>query len=220
MHLGAMHAQNCRPAQHTPWLCGRLSALVGKGKCEAGSWWGQPCLHHAAHDWYSGQALVTAERLLGAVWEEGKAQKPVAMMEAAIQRRPLGSCACTQASCINSQMSHTQMSQAHLLGVTLCDMPAVWEEGKAQKLVAMMEAAIQRRFPAGVKLHVHSSDRFGCLAELTQTLQDSSLSITRAKVSLVDHANYGFTWQLLSRSLAAQPWTACVPLMRLRQPAS
>ena len=53
---------------------------------------------------------------------------------------------------------------------------AAWEELKAQKLVAMMEAAIQRRFPAGVKLHVHSSDRFGCLAELTQTLHDSQLS--------------------------------------------
>ena len=68
----------------------------------------------------------------------------------------------------------------------LCLCNAVWEEGKAQKLVAMMEAAIQRRFPAGVKLHVHSSDRFGCLAELTQTLHDSQLSITRAKVRLAD----------------------------------
>ena len=46
----------------------------------------------------------------------------------------------------------------------------------------MMEAAIQRRFPAGVKVHVQSSDRFGCLAELTHTLHDNQLSITRAKV--------------------------------------
>ena len=50
---------------------------------------------------------------------------------------------------------------------------AAWEELKAQKLVAMMEAAIQRRFPAGVKLHVHSSDRFGCLAELNTASQSA-----------------------------------------------
>ena len=46
----------------------------------------------------------------------------------------------------------------------------VWEELKAQKLVAMMEAAIQRRFPAGVRLHVHSSDRFGCCCQAIDSL--------------------------------------------------
>ena len=63
-------------------------------------------------------------------------------------------------------------------------MSAAWDEGRAAKLVAMMEAAIQRRFPKGLKVHVHSVDRFGCLAELTRVLHDAELSVTRAKVHL------------------------------------
>lgn len=46
----------------------------------------------------------------------------------------------------------------------------------------MMEAAIQRRFPKGLKVHVCSVDRFGCLAELTRVLHAADLSVTRAKV--------------------------------------
>ena len=68
---------------------------------------------------------------------------------------------------VNSSPCHTMLS---------CGVIAAWEELKAQKLVAMMEAAIQRRFPAGVKLHVHASDCFSCLPELT--LHHSQLSTT------------------------------------------
>ena len=59
---------------------------------------------------------------------------------------------------------------------------ALFNASKAAKLQAMLESSIQRRFPRGLKVHVHSVDRFGCLAQLTRTLKDAGLSITRAKV--------------------------------------
>jgi hypothetical protein len=34
---------------------------------------------------------------------------------------------------------------------------------------------VQRRFPKGLKVHVHSLDRFGCLAALTSVLQQASI---------------------------------------------
>lgn len=55
----------------------------------------------------------------------------------------------------------------------------------AAKLRAMLEASVQRRFPKGLKVHVHSVDRFGCLAGLTKVLQQADLSITRAKVPIL-----------------------------------
>ena len=50
------------------------------------------------------------------------------------------------------------------------------------KLAAMIKAAIQRRFPKGLKVHVRSIDRFGCLSSLTRVLKDANLCVTRAKV--------------------------------------
>ncbi len=64
----------------------------------------------------------------------------------------------------------------------VCDCPAELDQAKAAKLVAMLEASIQRRFPKGLKVHVHSVDRFGCLAALTRELKMAELTITRAKV--------------------------------------
>ena len=60
---------------------------------------------------------------------------------------------------------------------------ALFNAAKAAKLQAMLESSIQRRFPRGLKVHVHSVDRFGCLAQLTRTLKDAGLYITRAKVA-------------------------------------
>ncbi|KAK9860410.1 hypothetical protein WJX84_010817 [Apatococcus fuscideae] len=57
-----------------------------------------------------------------------------------------------------------------------------WNAARAVKLAAMMESAIQRRFPKGLKVHVHSADRFGCLSSLARVLKDANLSVTRAKV--------------------------------------
>jgi glycine cleavage system regulatory protein len=51
----------------------------------------------------------------------------------------------------------------------------------AALLQAMLVSSIQRRFPKGIKVHVRSMDRFGCLASLARQLQISGLSITRAK---------------------------------------
>lgn len=59
-----------------------------------------------------------------------------------------------------------------------------WDPMRAEKLAAMLEASIQRRFPKGLKVHVKSLDRFGCLAALTGVLRDAGLTITRAKVLL------------------------------------
>ncbi|CAL5228986.1 g12223 [Coccomyxa viridis] len=57
-----------------------------------------------------------------------------------------------------------------------------WDARRAEKLAAMLEASIQRRFPRGLKVHVQSVDSFGCLAALTAVLRDAGLTITRAKV--------------------------------------
>lgn len=53
---------------------------------------------------------------------------------------------------------------------------------RAAKLKGMLESSIQRRFPKGLKVHVHSVDRFGCLAAVTTVLKHGGLTVTRAKV--------------------------------------
>lgn len=45
----------------------------------------------------------------------------------------------------------------------------------------LLEAAIQRRFPKGLKVHVQSLDH-NCFATLTTAFKDAGLWITRAKV--------------------------------------
>jgi UTP:GlnB (protein PII) uridylyltransferase len=57
-----------------------------------------------------------------------------------------------------------------------------FSEHDAALLRAMLESSIQRRFPKGIKVHVRSADRFGCLAALARQLQLAGLSVTRAKV--------------------------------------
>lgn len=49
-----------------------------------------------------------------------------------------------------------------------------------------LEAAIMRRFPDGLKVHVHPFDNPGCLAGLLQELKSENLCVTRAKVSQDD----------------------------------
>lgn len=59
---------------------------------------------------------------------------------------------------------------------------AEWDEARASKLRGMLEASIQRRFPKGLKVHIRSVEKNGCLTELAQRLRTANLSITRAKV--------------------------------------
>lgn len=75
------------------------------------------------------------------------------------------------------------------------------DEVKAAKLAAMMESSIQRRFPRGLKVHVHSVDKFGCLAALTKVLKQGGLAVTRAKVKTyaVDHSS-GHTFYVMDAS--------------------
>lgn len=49
-----------------------------------------------------------------------------------------------------------------------------WCEHKAEFLKAMLEDSVQRRFPNGVKLRVHSLDRYGCLSGLAGVLKKVS----------------------------------------------
>eukprot|EP01024_Parvocaulis_polyphysoides_P052687 TRINITY_DN5214_c4_g1_i1.p1 TRINITY_DN5214_c4_g1~~TRINITY_DN5214_c4_g1_i1.p1 ORF type:complete len:335 (-),score=60.07 TRINITY_DN5214_c4_g1_i1:146-1057(-) len=69
-------------------------------------------------------------------------------------------------------------------------------EEKAAELKWMLQMSIMRRHPKGMKIHVHSTERFGCLADLTKVLADSNLCITRAKAkslsgrSACDHTLY------------------------------
>eukprot|EP00884_Botryococcus_braunii_P007924 jgi/Botrbrau1/17132/Bobra.0157s0030.2 len=64
-----------------------------------------------------------------------------------------------------------------------------WDQVMAEKLADMLEASITRRFPKGLKVHVHSIDRFGCLASFTSMLKDAGLAITRAKVRSLCHTS-------------------------------
>ena len=57
-----------------------------------------------------------------------------------------------------------------------------FDAARAAKLAALLESSIQRRFPKGLKVHVYSVDRFGCLAALTSVLKIANLTITRANV--------------------------------------
>jgi hypothetical protein len=56
-----------------------------------------------------------------------------------------------------------------------------WDAIKATKLRVMLEAAIQRRFPKGLKIHVQQTSQH-CLRDLTVAWKTSGLWITRAKV--------------------------------------
>mmetsp|Transcript_9155 Transcript_9155/g.22068 ORF Transcript_9155/g.22068 Transcript_9155/m.22068 type:complete len:496 (-) Transcript_9155:335-1822(-) len=57
-----------------------------------------------------------------------------------------------------------------------------WDAARAQQLRAMLELAVQRRFPQGLKLHIHSVDKFGLLASLSRVLFENQLSVRRAVV--------------------------------------
>lgn len=52
----------------------------------------------------------------------------------------------------------------------------------AALLKAMLQGSIERRFPKGLKVHVRSLDRYGCLAGLARQLLNAGLTVTRAKV--------------------------------------
>ncbi|KIY96854.1 hypothetical protein MNEG_11109 [Monoraphidium neglectum] len=56
-----------------------------------------------------------------------------------------------------------------------------WDAVKATKLRVMLESAIQRRFPKGLKVHVAQTHQH-CLADLTRAWKEAGLWITRAKV--------------------------------------
>lgn len=78
------------------------------------------------------------------------------------------------------------------------------DEVKAAKLAAMMESSIQRRFPRGLKVHVHSVDRFGCLAALTDVLRQGGLAVTRAKVkTFAVNQSSGHTFYVMDATGAA-----------------
>jgi hypothetical protein len=47
-----------------------------------------------------------------------------------------------------------------------------YDPGAALLLKAMLSSSIQRRFPKGLKVHVHSLDRFGCLSALASAFQE------------------------------------------------
>ena len=67
----------------------------------------------------------------------------------------------------------------NLTGLSWCRSP---KHSKPEVDVSFNPRSIQLRFPRGLKVHVHSVDRFGCLAQLTRVLKTADLAITRAKV--------------------------------------
>lgn len=64
-----------------------------------------------------------------------------------------------------------------------------YDKAQAAHLKYHLECAIQRRFPNGLKVLVHSRDRRGILSLLAHQLSAQQISITRAKVMLdtMDH---------------------------------
>lgn len=69
----------------------------------------------------------------------------------------------------------------------------------------MLEASIQRRFPRGLKVHVRSADRFGCLAALAGVLRGADLAVTRAKVRTYAAAGGGHNRNNSSSNFVAGP---------------
>lgn len=57
-----------------------------------------------------------------------------------------------------------------------------FDDEEALLVKAMLNAAIERRFPRGIKVQIRSMDKFGCMALLTRRLFNAGLSVTRAKV--------------------------------------
>jgi glycine cleavage system regulatory protein len=80
----------------------------------------------------------------------------------------------------------------------------------AARLRAMLIASIERRFPRGVKVHVRSLDRFGCLAALARQLYAAGLAVTRAKVrTYATSKSAGHTLYVMT-SAGAPPGRAAV----------
>lgn len=73
-----------------------------------------------------------------------------------------------------------------------------WDSKKAARLKYMLEGAIQRRFPKGMKVHVQTVDHHS-LAQLTQAWKEHSLWITRAKVRAYA-ASGGHTFYVMDAS--------------------
>jgi len=82
--------------------------------------------------------------------------------------------------------------------------PAHWDPARGRQLAAALEASILRRVPRGLKLHVRSLDRFGCLANLTAVLRGAGLTITRAKVrTFASDRSSGHTFYVMGLGGAA-----------------
>ena len=57
---------------------------------------------------------------------------------------------------------------------------AIWDENRAKKLKYMLESAVSRRFPRGLKMHVQAHDR-NCLVDLFAQLSGAGFWITRCE---------------------------------------
>ena len=75
----------------------------------------------------------------------------------------------------------------HLLAAPPLPVPP----SQAAKLKYMLEMAIQRRFPRGLKVHIQTFGAGHDLAELTRVWKDVGLWITRAKVRATEPGEWG-----------------------------
>lgn len=67
-----------------------------------------------------------------------------------------------------------------------------WDPLRAAQLMYMLESAVQRRFPKGLKVHVHLITGTSFLADLTQAFKANRLYVTRAKVRSFDNLGHTF----------------------------
>ncbi|KAI3817119.1 hypothetical protein L1987_10908 [Smallanthus sonchifolius] len=66
-------------------------------------------------------------------------------------------------------------------------------DAERQKVIQYLEAAIERRVSAGLKIEIRTKDRVGLLSDVTRIMRENSLNITRAEVATTgDKAVFSF----------------------------
>lgn len=74
-----------------------------------------------------------------------------------------------------------------------------WDDDRMETLKYLLEAAIRRRFPKGLKVHVHSLAKTGYLIFFLRALNEAGLCITRARVrSRANGRTKGHTFYVMS----------------------
>ncbi|KAF2591955.1 hypothetical protein F2Q70_00040005 [Brassica cretica] len=79
---------------------------------------------------------------------------------------------------------NTSSDQAHLeFYIRHKDGSPISSEAERQRVIQCLEAAVERRASAGVRLELRHPDKQGLLAEVTRTFRENGLNVTRTEIS-------------------------------------